>query len=429
MLKENQRFTIKCEEMNNFGNVVCRIDGLVVFVNGAVIGDTVEAEIQKITTSYALATVTKVIIPSPNRIAPECSVFGKCGGCAFGCVHLSVENEIKRNYVKGTLGKFGIDAEVEPIVCPTVLPYRNKVILFYDKGKLGYMAHSTNTVIPHTRCPLNDEIVDKIAEFTLREIDTTYLRALYIRKSTSQHKIMVCPIFRKPTDIKHYARRLRHELDGIASVKSGFLAGRDFVLDACEIKHVLGDEYLEDTLCGVDLEISPKSFYQVNHACTSELYERVIQHLDAKSDSVIADLFCGTGTMGLIVAKRTGAKVYGVEIDPDAVSDARRNAKLNGIENIDFFEDDAKNFDKRVDACIIDPPRKGCSDFMLETLLRLAPEKIIYVSCNPDTLGRDLKKLTKKYKISSPITPYNMFPRTSHIESVVCLTRQANEKG
>ena len=427
MLKEKQRFVVKCEEMNNFGNAVCKIDGFVVFISGAVVGDTVEAEIQKITSSYALANATKILIPSMARIAPECGVFGKCGGCAFGAVHLDTENEIKQNYLKSTLKKFGIDAEVEKTVCPSFPPYRNKVILFYENGALGYMAHATNKVIPHDRCYLNDPVIDEIARFTLREIDTTYLRALYIRKSASEpSRLMVCPIFKKPTDIKHYARRIRAEFDGVVSVLCGFLAGKDFVLDACEIKHVLGEEYIEDEMCGVSLEISAKSFYQVNHKCACEMYERVIELLDAKSDSTVADLFCGTGTMGLIVAKRTGAKVYGVEIESEAVSDAKRNAKRNGVESIEFFEDDAGNFDKQVDACIIDPPRKGCSDFMIETLLRLAPQKIVYVSCNPDTLARDLKKLTKKYDISSPVTPYNMFPRTSHVESLVCLTKQTN---
>jgi 23S rRNA (uracil1939-C5)-methyltransferase len=183
---------------------------------------------------------------------------------------------------------------------------------------------------------------------------------------------------------------------------------------------------LEDELCSIKVEISAKSFYQVNHKCATALYERAISLLDASHDSTVADLFCGTGTIGLIVAKRTGAKVYGVEIEPDAVSDAKRNAKRNGIENIEFFEDDAGNFDIQVDACIIDPPRKGCSDFMIETLLRLAPKKIVYISCNPDTMCRDIKRLSKSYEISSPVTPYNMFPRTSHVESLVCLTKQTN---
>ncbi len=429
MLKENQKIIVKCEQMNNFGNAVCHIDGFVVFVNGAVIGDTVEAEIQRVKSNYAIASATKILIPSSHRIPVECDAFGSCGGCSFGTVHLDTENMVKEQYVIGMLKKFGIDADVSPIECPSDLPYRNKVVLFYDSksDSFGYMEHATNRVVKHVRCPLNDSTMDDIVAFTLENIEKTYLRALYIRKNShTPSKYMVCPIFKKPTDIKHYARRLRARFDCVTSIKSGLVAGKDFVLNACEIKHALGSEYLEDELCSIKVEISAKSFYQVNHKCATALYERAISLLDASHDSTVADLFCGTGTIGLIVAKRTGAKVYGVEIEPDAVSDAKRNAKRNGIENIEFFEDDAGNFDKQVDACIIDPPRKGCSDFMIETLLRLAPKKIVYISCNPDTMCRDIKRLSKSYEISSPVTPYNMFPRTSHVESLVCLTKQTN---
>ena len=150
--------------------------------------------------------------------------------------------------------------------------------------------------------------------------------------------------------------------------------------------------------------------------------------LDAKEGQSIADLFCGTGTMGIIVAKNTKAHVYGVEIEPDAVKDAKANARLNKISNIEFYNQDASKFDKQVDACIIDPPRKGCSQLMIDTLLRLKPSKIVYVSCNPDTMCRDIMALQQEYEISSPVYTYNMFPRTSHVESVVCLTKQSYGK-
>ncbi len=425
MLKEGQKCTIKCEEMNNFGNVVCRIDGIVVFINGAVSGDVVEVEIKKITSNYAIAETTKIISQSPYRITPSCTVYDRCGGCVFSMININKENEIKTEYVKGTLKKFGIEAMVDDIVCPVHDFYRNKVILFYANGRFGYMERASNRVVPHKSCPLNDGIFDDIARFTAKELDDKKLRALYLRKSSAESgEIMVCPIFSKPTDIKHYAKKLKNEFSRVSTVLSGHIYGKDFVLEACEFETVRGDGYIRDTICGLTFEISPKSFYQINHACATELYEKAISYLDADENSQIADLFCGTGTIGMIVAKRTGAKVYGVEIEPSAVEDAKRNAKHNGVSNIEFFEGDAKNFNKKVDACIIDPPRKGCSDFMLDTLLRLNPKKIIYVSCNPDTMARDLKKLTRKYKITEPISVFNMFPKTGHIESVVCLTRK-----
>ena len=425
MLKEGQKCTIKCEEMNNFGNVVCKIDGLVVFVNGAVSGDTVEAEIKKITSNYAVAETTKILAYSPYRITPPCTVYDRCGGCVFSMVNIAKENEIKAEYVKGTLKKFGIDAEVDKAICPVHDFYRNKVVLFFANGRFGYMERASNRVVPHKACPLNDGIFDDIARFTAKEIDDNKLRALYLRKSSEEDgEIMVAPIFSKPTDIKHYAKKLKNEFPRVSTVLSGHIYSKDFAIELCEFEAVRGDGYIKDTICGLEFEISPKSFYQVNHACATELYEKTISYLDVDENAKVADLFCGTGTIGMIVAKRTGAKVYGVEIEPSAVEDAKRNAKNNGVENIEFFEGDAKDFDKKVDACIIDPPRKGCSDFMIDTLLRLNPKKIVYVSCNPDTMARDLKKLTKKYKIKEPISVFNMFPKTGHVESVVCLTRE-----
>ena len=170
--------------------------------------------------------------------------------------------------------------------------------------------------------------------------------------------------------------------------------------------------------------ISPSSFYQVNPACAELLYNKTIELADLTDSDTCADLFCGTGTIGLICAKKTGANVYGVEINEDAVKDAKFNAKLNDISNISFESTDAKNFNKNVDVCIVDPPRKGCSQFMIETLLRLKPKRIVYVSCNADTLMRDLKALQNEYNIASPLYPFNMFPKTSHVENVICLNHK-----
>ena len=424
MLKENEKYTLVCEEMNNFGNGVCRIDGMIVFVSGAVIGDTVEAEIKKVNTGFALAEVTKIITPSSKRTEPVCPHFNACGGCSFCHTDIDTENEVKGDYVRGALKRLGIEAQVDNTVCPVADEYRNKVILFYNNGAFGYMARATNTVVAHSSCPLNERIFDEIANFTLKELDCTHLRALYMRKGQITNQIMVCPIFKKPTDIEGYARRLRNEYSDVVSVLCGVAKGKELILEKCELKRILGDGYIEDYMCGLKFRISAKSFYQINHACASALYEKVISLADVNKNDVVADLFCGTGTIGAVLAKRTGAKVYGVEIEPEAVRDARNNALVNGISNIEFFEGDAKSFDKAVDVCIIDPPRKGCSPLMLETLLRLKPRKIVYVSCNPDTLARDLKELTREYNISSPVTPFNMFPRTSHVETIVCLRKQ-----
>jgi 23S rRNA (uracil1939-C5)-methyltransferase len=263
------------------------------------------------------------------------------------------------------------------------------------------------------------KIFDEIAEFSADYLRNTPIRALYIRSGKG---IMVAPIFYKPTDIINYTMAIVNKFPQIETVLNATFSDRDFVLEKIKFKPVYGTGYIEDTICGLSFKISPKSFYQVNKQGAEELYKKAIELLDARSDQRIADLFCGTGTMGIIVAKNTGATVYGVEIESDAVRDAKENAKINGVKNIHFEAMDAGKFNEKIDACIIDPPRKGCSQFMIGTLLRLKPQKIVYVSCNPDTMCRDIKGLLCEYEISSPIFTYNLFPRTTHVESVVCLT-------
>ena len=198
-------------------------------------------------------------------------------------------------------------------------------------------------------------------------------------------------------------------------------------MENAKFKVIYGDGYITDTLCGLTFRISPESFYQVNHTCAELLYEKAIELAALNEKSVCADLFCGTGTIGIVAAHKTGATVYGVEIVEKAVADAKYNAKSNNIKNAHFQAMDASKFDKQVDVCIIDPPRKGCSPFMLDTLKRLNPERIVYVSCNTDTMVRDIKELSNNYKISSPVSIFNLFPRTSHVESVVCLKRQIQQ--
>ena len=186
---------------------------------------------------------------------------------------------------------------------------------------------------------------------------------------------------------------------------------------------IYGDGYITDTLCGLNFRISPESFYQVNHTSTEMLYEKAIELAALSKDDSCADLFCGTGTIGIISANKTGAEVYGVEIIEKAVEDAKFNARANNVKNAHFKATDASKFDKYVDVCIIDPPRKGCSTFMLDTLKRLKPKKIVYVSCNTDTMVRDIKSLSDEYEISAPVSIFNLFPRTSHVECIVVLTR------
>lgn len=424
MLKVGMSYTVTIEETNIFANGVCHIDGMTVFVEGAVSSEICDVEITKVFPKYAYAKCTGIHKVSDSRVVPTCSLCDKCGGCTFSNVTQKFENQVKLDYVRTSFRKNKIEAEFEEIVCPVDEKYRNKVVLYFHEGRFGYMARSTNNVVAHNECMLNDAVFDEIAAFTAKELRDKPIRALYMRKSSHDvPQIMVCPIFYKQTDIFSYVASLVKKFPNVRTVLYSVCNDKDFALENIKFKTLYGDGYISDVLCGLSFRISPESFYQVNHSCAQLLYEKAINLAELNESSVCADLFCGTGTIGIIAGKKTGATVYGVEIVEKAVEDAKNNGKANGVKNVHFKAMDAGKFDKAVDVCIIDPPRKGCSKFMLDTLKRLKPKKIVYISCNVDTMARDIRELSEEYKISSPVSVFNLFPRTSHVETVVRLAK------
>lgn len=420
MLSLNKTYIVEIDDVNIFGNGVCRLEDMVVFVDDGLKNEKCEIELTKINKSYAYAKAIRIIEKSKERTKPQCVHFKKCGGCSF--LHTTIENEnrIKEDYVKACFRKAKLDIELEKICSPTESEYRNKIVLFFDGEGFGYKQSNTNRIIRHKKCLLNDEIFDKIALESAIYLKGTSVRALSIRKST-ENEITVCVILGKTNNLKEYAEKITEQFSEIKNIFYSVCGDKELVLEKQQYKLIYGEGYIFDDLCGLKFRISPESFYQVNHLCAEKLYEKVVSLADLSKNSKCADLFCGTGTMGIICAKRTGAEVYGVEIVEKAVEDAKYNSRLNCVNNIQFKASDASRFDKRVDTVIIDPPRKGLSKFMLETLLRLKPQKIVYVSCNPDTLVRDVKALTNEYKIATPVSVFNMFPKTSHVESVLCL--------
>ena len=425
MLNIGEIYTVKIEDTNIFANGICHIENRVVFVNGAITNEVCKIKITKIQLRFAFAECLEIIEKSKHREIPQCSHSKACGGCSFLHTSLHFENEVKFNYVKSAFAKQHLNAEFEKTTCPVSQKYRNKVVLFYDGKDFGYMQKGTNKIVAHKSCLLNDDIFDNIASFVAEELKSTPIRALYLRKSSCKStEIMACPIFYKKTDIKEFAKKLIETFPQIKSVMMAISSDQDFALENVSFENVLGNAYINDILCGLSFRISPESFYQVNHACAELLYEKAIELAELDKDAACADLFCGTGTIGIISASKTGATVYGVEIVEKAIEDAKFNARLNNISNVHFEAKDASKFNCKVDTCIIDPPRKGCSKFMIDTLLRLNPNEIVYVSCNVDTLVRDVKSLSQGYTISSPVSIFNLFPRTSHVECVVCLTRK-----
>ena len=423
LISLNELYIATIEDVNIFGNGVCRIDSQVVFVENALVGEICEIEIVKICKSYAYAEIKRIIKKSKSRVEIACSHFKKCGGCSF--LHTTIENEnaIKEKYVQEAFKKAKIDISIEKICTPIENEYRNKIVLFFDGEGFGYKKEKTNEIITHKKCILNENIFDKISEESAKFFNGKNVKAISIRKST-YNEITVCVVLSKEFNLVDYVSKITTLIPQIKNIFYSVCSDKEILFEKQKFTCIYGKGYIYDNLCNLKFRISPESFYQINHKCAEQLYEKVVSLTNITPNSKCADLFCGTGTIGIICAKRTGARFYGVEIVEKAVEDAKFNADLNGIENICFKSQDASKFNETVDVIIVDPPRKGLSKFMIDTLLRLKSQKIVYVSCNVDTLVRDIKVLSSEYIVSSPVSIFNMFPKTSHVESVVCLLRK-----
>ena len=350
MVNLNEIYTVEIEDTNIFANGICHIDSFVVFVENTLKGEKCKIQITKIYPRYAYAKCIEYITKSDNRVLPSCDKFEKCGGCSFLHTTQEYENQTKLNFVRSVFAKNKIEAEFENVICPVKEKYRNKIVLFYNGQDFGYNERSTNKIIEHSSCLLNDSVFDDIANFTAKALKSTPIRALYLRKNRSNTEIMVCPIFYKPTNILEYASLLLKEFPNVKTVLTSSISDKDFAIEKLSFKTIYGDGYISDNLCDLTFKISPKSFYQINPDCAEMLYEKAIELLKPQSDEQIADLFCGTGTMGIITAKRTGCKVFGVEIEPSAIKDAKNNARFNNITNIEFKAEDANKFDRPIDS-------------------------------------------------------------------------------
>ena len=412
----------ECTDMNEMGSGIVRIDGMVVFVPGLIPGETAEITVTEKKKNYAFGTLTRLISPSRDRTAPLCPDAAVCGGCSLGHVSFETENAVKRNTVRAALRKAGLgDIPVEPVLHGEHrYGYRNKITLHCDgkTGKFGYCKPCTEEVLPFRGCPLCPDLFSEIVRFlNMRPELTAPLspESLTIRSGNEGVQISVCGMSGTPA----VRDELENELKGAFPTVMSVLFGGD-----------PDKSGLTDRIAGLDMCFSSESFRQVN----TPVFELLLKDLCAMTSeqpfSRAADLYCGTGIIGLTLAKAfPEARVTGIEINPEAVRDGKKNAASNGIGNIRFFTGDAATFRKRIgegerpDLIVTDPPRAGLSESVRRDLISLSPERILYVSCNPQTLARDLCSLADAgYRIRR-VLPVNMFPLTKHIETVTSLTR------
>ncbi len=461
--KKNDIADITITDINNLGCGVGRINGVVTFVAGACTGDELTVKLIKVTADYNVGKIEKIKKPSPYRIDPDCIAAKRCGGCVYRYITYEHELELKKNRVAASMKKAGLDLAIgEVIHTGEVDGYRNKAqypvgSVTFGKGKsavvrtaIGFYAEKSHDIIPCVAedgsCRLQPPVFGEIADFIRVWMDENKLSAydelsgkgvmrhIYLRRSETSGEVMLCLVVNKKSDkLDALISAVCEKFSCVASVYINVNTKNTNVVLGKEFYHARGKEKLTDVLCGRTFEISPQSFWQVNRRAAELLYQKAAELGEIKPNERVIDLFCGIGTVGMSVCT-PDVKLYGIEIVPEAVENARRNAELNGFRDAEFICCDAadpKAFESElrriaeggIDAVIFDPPRKGCTPELLQLICEIAPKRIVYISCNPDTLARDIALLAPTYTCDA-VTPVDMFPRTGHVECVARLLRR-----
>lgn len=448
-LTKNDVIELEITDFTSEGSGVGHKNGMAVFVAGAAPGDTVECVIIKTKNNYAVGKITNVVKASPDRVTPDCRVFPRCGGCAFRHITYEAELKMKQKRVSDAVMRIGhIDlAPCEIVASPSEKHYRNKAQypVAVNGGRLltGFYAPFSHRVIDCKTCLLQPEGFAQILRTVARWVEkykvsvydeakhTGLLRHIYIRKAFSTGETMVCLVENGEkmfkTDV--LVNELLKADESIKTVLININPADTNVVLGGRNKILYGDGYIEDELLGVRFRISPLSFYQVNHDQAEKLYSKVKEYALSGKAGTVLDLYCGAGTIGLTLADKA-EKLIGVEIVPDAVRDARVNASMNGITNAEFICGDAADAAEKLaaenitpDVVILDPPRKGCTPSLLKTVAEMSPDRIAYVSCDPATFARDCAVLAGLGYELKEYTPFDMFARTAHVETVGLLKR------
>ncbi len=449
-LQKNDVVELNITGMTAEGMGVGRIEGLAVFVPLSAPGDLVRAKLVKLAKNYAYGRLEKLLIPSPQRIEPDCPVFSQCGGCCYRHITYEAELRIKEERVRDALVRIGgfPSLPILPILAADSRDgYRNKALLPLDVKKdgslsMGFYAVNSHRVVDCESCRLQPEefnaAMKAFRQWAQKYGDPVYeetshkgkMRRLYLRKGENTGEIMACVVV-NGNGLHHeqeLVSALREAVPGLSSVVINSNRERTNAVLGTKCRTVWGSDVIHDVLCGLKFSLSPLSFYQVNHYQAERLYQKAAKYAALTGRETVLDLYCGTGTIGLSMAKQA-KKLIGVEIALSAVENARQNAAENGIENAEFLCGDAAEAAKllakrgeKPDVVILDPPRKGCGRDLIGTVVLFTPERIVYVSCDPATLARDLKYFAELGYLPTEAAPIDMFPHTRHVETVVLLS-------
>ena len=450
--RKNDLVTLEIEDCGIDGEGIGKADGFTVFVKDAVIGDTVTAKIIKAKKNYGYGRLMEVLKPSPYRVEPKCEFARQCGGCQLQALSYDQQLVFKTNKVKGHLERIGgfTDIPMEPIIgMDELFHYRNKAQFPVGRNKegkivTGFYAGRTHNIIENRDCALgvaeNKEVLDRVIAHMEKYGIEPYneatgkglVRHVLIRYGYFTKEVMVCLILNgnKIPKEEQLVKSLC-EIPGMTSITINVNKKHSNVILGEEIRLLWGQEYITDRIGDISYQISPLSFYQVNPMQTQKLYAKALEYADLHGEETVWDLYCGIGTISLFLAQKAKF-VRGVEIVPAAIENAKENAKLNGLENTEFFVGKAEQVLPReykkngvyADVIVVDPPRKGCDETLLETMIEMNPERIVYVSCDSATLARDLKYLCERGYELRKVCPVDQFGMTVHVETVVLLSQQ-----
>ena len=449
MLVKNQIYEAVITDYTSEGQGVAHIEGCAVFIPNAIRGERVKVRIEVAKKTWAAGKMVEILEKSPHRINRECPVAKLCGGCDFWHMDYEEESSLKADRVKNCLNRMGGEnlEQVPILAAPTCYGYRNKaqypVSVKKGKGIAGFFKAGTHEVVENKRCLILPEESDKVKDIVMDYVNQYrvmpynevehkgLLRHIYVRRGAVSGQVLVCLVIngKRIPRPEVLIERLK-TIPGFTTLVLSLNTRKGNAILGDEFVTLYGPGYIEDTLCGLNFRLSPRSFYQVNHHQAQRLYEAAIAQAEITKEDTVLDLYCGVGTITLAMASAAG-KVIGVEVIEQAVADARDNAQRNGIENAEFFCGDAGQAALaleakgiKADVVVVDPPRKGLNADTIEALARFAPRRIVYVSCDPATLARDVALIKERgYRLKNAMAA-DLFPRCSHVESIVCLSRK-----
>ena len=459
IIKKNELYKIKIIDLSKDGQGVGKVDNFTVFIEGAIPGDFAEIKIIKTNKTYGYGKLIKIITLSNDRIKPECSMFPKCGGCSLQYMNYKAQLKHKQKIVTDCLERIGgiknaINITEEVVGMDTPYNYRNKAQFPVKKNisnncvDIGFYAKRSHDIINLENCnishEINEEIIDIFRDFINNNMKgfppydeinhKGLIRHIFTRVGFNTGEIMVCIVI-NGDDIPDCEKLISElsQIKGVTSIMLNINKDKTNIILGKTNKILWGKDYITDFISDKKFNISVNSFYQVNPIQTEKLYNKALEFARVNKNSICIDAYCGIGTISILFAPHV-KKIYGVEIIPQAVSDAIENAKINNINNVEFITGKSEevireliNKGENIDLLLVDPPRKGCDIKLIENIIKSKIKKLIYISCDPATLARDLKLLTQESYELKKITPFDMFPHTMHVETVSLLESKNNK--